>query len=857
VQAQGNPLAASLATRARARLVQLRPAEDKVRSYLADPAGFCRDVLGIRLWRGQREIADAVRQFGQVACVSGHKIGKDLSIHTLMYTPRGWRKYGDLEVGDQVFGTDGRPCKITAKIPQTNRPMMRVHFEDGTWIDADERHEWSVHTRERRKAGRNNDPLILETRHMAEQLTVPNGVRRCINLTIDLPEPLELPERKLPLDPYLLGYWLGNGTSATGQICSQDPEVLAAFEWAGFARGAQQAAGKAVQQNFLGLCTVLRELGVLNNKHVPAAYLAGSKEQRLALLQGLLDSDGYCSPKGMVQFCNTNQQIAESVVFLARSLGFKTRIHEKRATLYGKDCGPKWHVEWANPLSVFRVPRKLAKQRTTWQQKRNAHKRLAIVAIENLPDREDSFCIEVDSPDHLYLAGPSMIPTHNSTVLAALALWFYCSFARSRVIITAVTDNQVNGIIWREVRWLVRNAKVAIPGAGDIHKIARSGLKDPETDAEIVGFTSREVEAVAGISSPHLLYLVDEANGVRDDLFAGIKGNMMGGAKLVLIGNPTKTSGEFYSAFTSKREDYKTLEISSLDTPNCTGEEDPIPGLADPKQIEKFRREYGEDSPFWKMRILGKFVMAEEGKIFPSTLLEQCHVAWRDADESWRTHQLVVGLDPAGSSGEGDESAFAVRRGPRVLAVHRHRGLTPEAHLVHLRALLHTHRGAPGETPVVMLDRDGPIGERLFNMLRVELEGQAHVIGMRAGANAIRQPMVFQRARDEWFGSARDMAERGELQLPDDAKLDQDLSAPSFESNIRGKFAATPKVDVKKLLGRSPDTGDAVLLALWWVPLAGMIDDARHEGTIHRPEPDDEDGRHGARSPWDALKDWE
>lgn len=444
-----------------------------------------------------------------------------------------------------------------------------------------------------------------------------------------------------------------------------------------------------------------------------------------------------------------------------------------------------------------------------------------------------------------------------STVLAALALWFYCSFARSRVIITATTDNQVNGIIWREVRWLVRHSRIPIPGAAGIHLIARSGLKDPETDAEIVGFTSREVEAVSGISSPHLMYLVDEANGVRDELFAGIKGNMMGGAKLVLIGNPTKTSGEFYAAFTSKRADYKTLEISSLDTPNCTGDEPAIPGLADPEQIEKFRREYGEDSPFWKMRILGKFVVSEEGKVFPPSLLESCHVAWRDADDKWKSQQLVIGLDPAGSSGEGDESAFAIRRGPRVLDVQRHRGLTPEAHLVHLRAIMYTHRGQPGEIPVIMLDRDGPIGERLFHLLRAELGDDSHVIGMRAGANAVRQPLVFQRARDEWFGAARDMAERGELQLPDDAKLDQDLGAPSFESNIRGKFKATDKVDVKKLLGRSPDTGDAVLLALWWVPLAGMIDDARYEGTIHRPDPDDDDGRTGAADPWEARRAWE
>lgn len=837
-------IASLLAGRIRAHLPRELSQLDRIRSYADDPNAFAREVLGIRLWKRQREILETIKNCGRVAIVSGHKIGKLLHPDTPIITPSGWRRFGDLRRGDQVYGSDGQPCTITGTVQWRNRPMMRVHFSDGSWVDADERHEWPIYQR----SGRTK--RVCETRHLRNSSNH--------KPSIDLPQPLQWPKRSLPLDPYLLGLWLGDGTTAVGQITSADG-LEQAFAHAGFTLGACQRKpdNAASTWTVLGLTRVLRSLGVINNKHAPEVYLFAAPAQRLALLQGLLDSDGHCSPKGRIQFCSTNRRLASAVLFLARSLGISARMHEKRAKLYGRDCGPKFHVEWSHPMAVFRLPRKLTRLRTIYKIKATAHRRVRITRVEALPDRCDSQCIEVDSPDHCFLAGPGMIPTHNSTVLAVAALWFYCSFPKSRVIITATTERQVDGIIWREVRWLVQQAKrrgFVLPGADDIHLVARSGLQDPDNFSEIFGFTAREVEAVAGISAPHMLWLVDEASGVSDRIFEAIFGNMMGGAKIALISNPTRSEGEFANAFLKPTSNYQTLEVSSLETPNCTGDEEPIPGLADPDTIKQVAEQWGTDSPQYKVRVLGKFVVEEEGKIFPFDLREQVVTAWHEGSASEPEGALVISLDPAGESGEGDESCFGVRRGRRLLDLIGKRGLNEAGHVLVLRELIAKHKAHANELPVIILDRDGPIGWKMLNALRSAFKPEeATIIAVRGANKAVRQPQIYETIRDELWANLRGRGREGELELPEDAQLMQELGAPSFEPNVRGRYKVTDKRTLRKLLGRSPDRADCVCLAFWFRDLG----EARAEDPDPKPTRDSgwDDGGADPLGIYDGLID--
>jgi hypothetical protein len=419
-----------------------------------------------------------------------------------------------------------------------------------------------------------------------------------------------------------------------------------------------------------------------------------------------------------------------------------------------------------------------------------------------------------------------------SNVAAGLALWYYCSFPDARAIMSSTTARQVDQILWRELRMMRarggrcvackledpdgRRIKRPCPHSatidGEIGELARTGLKSDDF-REVVGFTAREAEAVAGISGRNLLYLVDEASGVPDEIFEAIEGNRAGGARIVMFSNPTRTSGEFFEAFHGKKSFYKTITVSSEETPNAVSGTNSIPGLAEREWIELKREEYGEESALYKIRIKGEHALHEDGRIFSVHAIAQAQQRWHETPESGR---LFVGLDPAGPTGSGDETVFSTRRGLKQLAIVPMRGLTDEAHLVHLLGLLAKHK-LPRETPVVVVDREGSIGSSLYGLLRNYAEmhaGAFELVGVRASDRAMRQPFIYARMRDELAANLEAWIRDGGAIL-EDTKLEAELHEWEWKQQADGRLKLTPKPDVKKKLGRSPDRYDALALSVW------------------------------------------
>jgi hypothetical protein len=362
--------------------------------------------------------------------------GKALSVDTPIPTPSGWATMGDLKPGDTVFDETGRPCAVThAWDVRYGRPCYEIEFSDGSTIVADEDHQWEVETRasriadanqaakRRRRTGtgtprpaaRRTWPQVLTTGEMASSVRLPNGKRDRLNYSVRVAGALDCPVADLPVPPYTLGAWLGDGTSAEGSITSADPDVPAEIEREGAAvRMTPSTAGHtAPRYQVSGLRTRLRALGVLGNKHIPMIYLRASRDQRAALLAGLLDTDGSCTRQGVVEYYASNERLAREVRHLAASLGYKPTLRCKTARLNGRDCGPAWTVAFTPIGKVFRLPRKLARQGVTERAAARAQRRVitAIRPVPSVPVR----CIAVDSPSRLFLAGETCIPTHNST----------------------------------------------------------------------------------------------------------------------------------------------------------------------------------------------------------------------------------------------------------------------------------------------------------------------------------------------------------------------------------------------------------------------------------------------------------
>ena len=300
-----------------------------------------------------------------------------------------------------------------------NRPVYKVVFSDGSEILADEQHEWYTLTAKANETREYDylEPMkgqIRTTLELYETLYHRGRANHMIPVT----KPLELPEKELPIDPYVLGVWLGDGYSSSGTITTADLEILEEIRQAGYTirpRKAPYAYG------IEGLTTQLRALGVLHDKHIPTSYLRASKEQRLALLQGIMDTDGTVTKNGWVEIQLTSKVLAEGVHELILSLGIKVTIREGRAKLNGKDCGAKYRMKFASCLPLFRLERKRSKQKQTGFKGMHEVRYITdIQPVESVPVK----CIEVDSPSHLYLAGKTMIPTHNSSCLLMAALQY-------------------------------------------------------------------------------------------------------------------------------------------------------------------------------------------------------------------------------------------------------------------------------------------------------------------------------------------------------------------------------------------------------------------------------------------------
>jgi phage terminase large subunit len=201
--------------------------------------------------------------------------------------------------------------------------------------------------------------------------------------------------------------------------------------------------------------------------------------------------------------------------------------------------------------------------------------------------------------DHRRVAVASGHKVSKSNTAAGLALWFYCSFDNARVVLTSTTARQIDDILWRELRMMVDGAKETIDG--EMRELARSGFK--AGFRWITGHTAKEAEAVAGVSGKNLFYIVDEASGVGDPIYEAIEGNRAGGARVLLIGNPTRTEGEHFEAFHSKSKFYKTIRISSEETPNVVEGREVIPGLCERAWVEEKREEWGVESALYKIRV--------------------------------------------------------------------------------------------------------------------------------------------------------------------------------------------------------------------------------------------------------------
>lgn len=401
-----------------------------------------------RLWVAE----DADVKFGEFS--------QPLALDTPVPTPTGWTTIGEIQAGDMVLGRDGRPAQVLGMSPVfTDRTCYRLTFADGTSVVTDGGHRWVVIDRHRPSWGE----MVCTTEEMAQQVRL-SGARPGWRWAVPQAEPLDLKPADLPLHPYILGYWLGDGNAVCARITVGDGDRAALVEqierlgyrvvsqtrdkrtgaWdVGFSTGNSGSERVCLEDGCgkphkgYGLCNThyayakrhgllpdmrgresakqrLRDLGVLGNKHIPAVYLRGSFEQRVDLLRGLLDSDGCVNKTKTAAWCtfvNTNKVLVDGVLELARSLGLRPTCTMTRPS--GKGVSSLWVVGFQAPgdFVPFALPRKAEKCPEGRKSARQRYR--SIVAIEEVPSGPVR-CLGVDTEDHLFLVGEGFVPTHNT-----------------------------------------------------------------------------------------------------------------------------------------------------------------------------------------------------------------------------------------------------------------------------------------------------------------------------------------------------------------------------------------------------------------------------------------------------------
>ncbi len=407
--------------------------------------------------------------------------------------------------------------------------------------------------------------------------------------------------------------------------------------------------------------------------------------------------------------------------------------------------------------------------------------------------------------DHRRVSWRSAHGVGKSVAVMAMAVWWLVTRPGAAVLITAPTHRQVDRVDYRTLLSIVRNARR--PLGGELHEVPAAGWKFDD-GRFLVGFSAQNAESFAGFHSPALMAIADEASGIDAGIFEALKGALTGDSRLFLVGNPTQLSGEFYSSHGPRKSGlYYQLHTSAYESPNVTGECEPIPGLVDQLMIDEQAADYGEDSAAFAVRVLGEFPSQSVDSVISLALVEAARDRWDAKAAAACTALLEVGLDPARFG--DDSSCIALRRGPYLLQILEATKLDAMALGNLVVRTVHQHRRT-GERPIVRVDSTG-LGGPIVDQLKRQLL-DCDVVGIGAGESP--ENPAYQRRRDELWHTLRDWLRDGGTFAPD-PRLEAELVAPRYSFSPTQKIVVESKDELRKRLRRSPDRADALALAVY------------------------------------------
>lgn len=337
---------------------------------------------------------------------------KGLPVDTPIFTNSGWKTMGTLSASDKVYDMNGQLTKILHLSNIKNKPCYKITFDNNETITADFEHRWLISFMRDKEF----KDVVMTTEELFHYLNSYNRKLAHKIPKIKMCKPLNNKSIELPIDPYVLGVWLGDGHSVDNKITNMHDAIWLEIERRGYKIGPDisgESAGKAQTRTIFDMRHKLRELNLLSNKHLPDLYLHASYEQRLDILRGFMDADGHYnkSRKRFVMQTTRKWQV-EAFVKLVSSLGIKTTVIpvKKRCNNCKTNIFDAYDVcfstDFINPFLCRNVDNIVY---TTINNK-NFKNIVSVEIIESIPTR----CIEVESETHTFLYGHTFSITHNT-----------------------------------------------------------------------------------------------------------------------------------------------------------------------------------------------------------------------------------------------------------------------------------------------------------------------------------------------------------------------------------------------------------------------------------------------------------
>lgn len=404
-------------------------------------------------------------------------------------------------------------------------------------------------------------------------------------------------------------------------------------------------------------------------------------------------------------------------------------------------------------------------------------------------------------------------------VEAALLLWFLCCFQYPRIVATAPTRQQLNDVLWSEVaKWLERS-----PILSEVLKWTKTYIYmiGHEKRWFAVARTATKAENMQGFHEDNMLFIVDEASGVADDIMEAIQGTLSGeNNKLLMCGNPTRTSGVFYESHTSDRDQYKVHKVNSLDSDRTNKD-----------NIKSLIRKYGAESNVVRVRVYGEFPLQEDDVFMPISLVEKAvNLELFKTDEEEKTHTVQtinIGVDVARYG--DDETIIATILDKELLPLKVRHGqnlMATVGDILILAKKLHekypvvmNEKGVSVLNVVAKIDDTGLGGgvtDRLVEIKREQGLSWLKIVPVNFASGVpkgVKDSHYYDDIITYMWAVTRDLMEKNNIKLPNDGDLVGQLTTRKYYIQSNGKIRLESKKEMKKRGLKSPDRADAVVLA--------------------------------------------